>query len=122
MQMARSKNPSIWRNVPERDRVILWARAAGRCCFPDCRLELIEPATTLDDDAIFGQAAHVVAHSSKGPRANPNFPADQLDKYENLVLLCGNHHTIVDKQANTYTVEDMQSWKAEHEGWVRIKT
>lgn len=116
------KNQNTRRSVPERDRVILWARAAGRCCFPNCRLELIEPATSVNKDAIYGQAAHVVAHSSIGPRNDASFPQEQLDKYENLALLCGNHHTIVDKQPNTYTVDDLRSWKSEHESWVKQKT
>lgn len=71
---------------------------------------------------MYGQAAHVVAHSAGGPRSDANFPAGQLDKYENLVLLCGNHHTIVDKQPNTYSVDDLKTWKSEHEAWVRQKT
>lgn len=118
--MAKTKNS--WRNIPDKDRVILWGRAAARCSFPGCRIVLIEPASSLDAEATFGQAAHIVAHSSGGPRFDGTFPTDKLDKYENLLLLCGNHHTIVDRQPNTYSVDDLRSWKAEHEAWILAKT
>ncbi len=119
--MAR-RSGSSWRNVPGRDKAILWGRAAARCCHPDCKLLLIEPATSLDDEAMFGQAAHIVAHSAEGPRAHAGYPSDKLDSYENLILLCGNHHAIVDKQANTYTSDDLRGWKSEHEAWVQSAT
>ena len=119
--MAR-KQGSSWRHVSDRDKALLWGRAAARCCHPDCKVFLIEPATAEDDDAMFGQAAHIVAHSDKGPRADPEYLAEQLDFYDNLILLCGNHHTIVDKQPNTYTSDDLRGWKSEHEAWVRRAT
>lgn len=118
----RKGKANTWRNVPERDRIILWGRSAARCCFPDCRIVLIEPATDLDAEATFGQAAHIVAHSDGGPRADTSLPRDKLDRYENLLLLCGNHHTIVDRQPNTYTVADLRAWKLEHEAWVVART
>lgn len=119
-QTGKAKNS--WRNISERDRVILWGRAAARCSFPGCRIVLIEPASSEDAEATFGQAAHIVAHSAGGPRSDANYPPEKLDKYENLLLLCGNHHTIVDRQPNTYTVDDLISWKAEHEAWILAKT
>jgi hypothetical protein len=43
-----------------------------------------------------------------------------LNKYENLILLCGHHHPQVDGQESTYTIVELRGWKSEHEQWVRI--
>jgi len=37
---------------------------------------------------------------------------------ENLILLCGTHHDLVDVQPNSYTSDDLRRWKDEHEQWV----
>ena len=41
-----------------------------------------------------------------------------LNSYDNLVLLCGDHHDEVDKQKNTFSRETLLKWKQEHEVWV----
>jgi hypothetical protein len=43
---------------------------------------LVEPATDLDAEAMYGQAAHIAAHSPGGPRFDPDYPADKLDSYD----------------------------------------
>ena len=59
-----------------------------------------------------------MAHSDTGPRADPSFPQEARYEYDNLILLCCNHHKIVDEQPSTYTVSDLKRWKAEHEKWI----
>ncbi len=113
---------STWRNVSAKDKMLLWGRAAARCNHPSCKRFLVEPATSEDADAMFGQAAHIIAHGSTGPRADPSYPKEKLDTYENLILLCGNCHAIVDKQPNTYTPSELRAWKQEHESWVQQVT
>lgn len=113
---------STWRKISVRDRVLLWGRAAARCNHPDCKLFLVEPASSEDNEAMFGQAAHIVAHSECGPRGDETYPTEDLDTYGNLILLCGNHHSLVDKQPNTYTSDDLRGWKSEHESWVHSAT
>ena len=38
-------------------------------------------------------------------RHAPNYPAELVDSYDNLLLLCRVHHKMVDDQPDTYTVE-----------------
>ncbi len=45
----------------------------------------------------------------------------ELDDPSNLLLLCGNHHKLVDDQPRTHTVEVLRRFKADHERWVREK-
>ena len=77
------------------DLVLLWARAAGRCNFPDCKILLHE------NNELVGHAAHIIAHAESGPRGNAAPIRYRIDCYDNLILLCAHHHMIVDtnKQA-----------------------
>jgi hypothetical protein len=108
------------RSYADRDLKLLWGRAAARCS--KCRCDLVAPATTADRAAIVGEIAHIVANSDTGPRPDPTFPKELRNKYENLILLCPNDHTPVDKQDSSFTVEDLRQWKADHERWVTERT
>jgi hypothetical protein len=101
---------------------MLWAKAAGMCAHPDCKKRLVLAATRKDEAAKIGEAAHIVARRKDGPRGDGGIPADELRRYDNLVLLCANHHTMVDAQPDTYPVETLRTWKAEHEAWVEAVT
>jgi hypothetical protein len=98
---------------------MLWGRAANRCAFPECRLELVMDASETDDEALIGEECHIIAQDIKGPRGDHALPVEARDKYSNLILLCSNHHTLIDKQPDTYTIDYLQELKANHEKWVR---
>jgi hypothetical protein len=98
-----------------RDLILLYMRAGGHCSFPGCSEELLSPPTTTDEAALLGYAAHIVAHADRGPRGDPSFPQSERRRYANLILLCGNHHTLVDKQPYAYTADELRGWKQEHE-------
>lgn len=104
------------RSYADRDLKLLWGLAAGRCS--KCRCVVVADATEADPHAIIGEIAHIVAHGDKGPRADPTLAKADRDKYENLILLCPNDHTLVDKQDSTYKADDLRSWKRDHELWV----
>ena len=98
---------------------MLWGRAAGRCSKPECRQDLYEDETNADDATLVGENCHIVAESDDGPRANPSMPVEQRNSYSNLILLCRNHHKVVDAQEHTYTVEVLHEMKRDHEAWVK---
>ncbi|WP_333890859.1 HNH endonuclease signature motif containing protein [Mycolicibacterium gadium] len=105
------------RNYKLRDLKILFSLAANRCAFPGCETNLIEPETLADPKAVVGHIAHIVASSSDGPRGAETLVGDR-DGYDNLILLCRHHHGVVDLQPNSYTSDDLRSWKSTHEAWV----
>lgn len=106
------------RSYYDRDLKLLWGLAQARCAYPGCRQLLIKPATEHDREAIIGKIAHIISISPTGPRHDPTKAADFLNSYDNLLLLCGNHHDEVDAQAATFSVETLRRWKSEHEAWV----
>jgi hypothetical protein len=99
---------------------ILWGRAAGRCAFPDCRLNLLIDETE-EEDPIYnmGEIAHVEASSDNGPRPNPSMDSKTRDSYHNLILLCKNCHGRIDTQKKKYSLEVIREMKKQHEAWVR---
>jgi hypothetical protein len=96
---------------------MLWGRSGNRCAI--CRQELVVDATETDDESLIGEESHIVAREKDGPRGNSELDDESRDKYDNLVLLCRNHHKVVDDQFVVYTVEKLHEIKRSHEEWIR---
>ncbi|MFE9536194.1 hypothetical protein [Streptomyces sp. NPDC006691] len=63
-----------------------------------------------------GEEAHIVAESDNGPRAIPNMPQTERDAYANRILLCEEHHKVIDSSNGRYfPVEVLMEMKREHE-------
>lgn len=97
--------------VSEKTRKTLWVKAGGRCSI--CQEQLItDPEAAEDEPSVYGEECHIVAQSRGGPRAED---IDDLDGYENLILLCRKHHKQVDDQVAHFTVERLRRIKHDHE-------
>lgn len=94
----------------------LWGNAASMCSL--CKIVLSVEPTPTDRHAVIGDVAHIVASSPDGPRGRGG-PRDDIDGYDNLILLCKNDHKIVDDQPDAYTVERLRAQRRAHEDWVR---
>lgn len=106
-------------SISVKTQKMLWGRAAGRCSNPDCRIDLYEDETGTDDPTLVGENCHMVAESDDGPRADSAMSIDRRNSYNNLILLCRNHHKIIDAQEGEYTLDRLRKMKLEHEQWVR---
>ena len=87
----------------------LYGLAAGRCSI--CKINV------FDNDVHIGEMAHIIAKKPKGARGKVNLSGD-INGYDNLILLCANHHTEVDQNPGYYTVEKLVRIKDEHESSV----
>jgi len=58
---------------------------------------------------------HIEAHNPGGPRYNRTQTPSERDGFDNLLLLCGIHHPIIDNESETYTVDVLKNMKADHE-------
>lgn len=104
--------------VSLKDQKILWGKAAGLCSMPSCRASLFEDPTEADDEALIGENCHIVGEKKDGPRGTDPMELVDRNKYPNLVLLCRNHHKIIDSQITKYTIEKLHKIKRDHEQWV----
>lgn len=94
-------------------RYRLFADSAGRCQNPECLQSLfvhLEIAGTVH----FGEIAHVIAASGAGPRGDITQTPAALGSWDNLVLLCANCHTMIDRAESDFPVAVLQEWKASH--------
>lgn len=98
---------------------MLWGLAAARCSMPECRKFLVLDETETDAPATVGEMAHIVGESAEGPRGQAVLTREERDRYSNLILLCGDHHTEIDQQPEAWPVAKLQEIKSAHEAWVR---
>jgi len=88
----------------------LYALSGNLCAFPDCPVLLVE-----DAGASIGEICHIRAEKPKGPRFDPAWSATELGSFDNLIVLCPTHHTIIDKKPGQFTVEVLAQMKAAHQ-------
>lgn len=102
--------------ISNKTRKALWGRSGNRCAI--CRRELVIDATRDDDESVVADECHIISPQPNGPRHDESFPPEQLDAYENLILLCRTHHKMVDDQTANYTSDCLRQVKAKHTVWV----
>jgi hypothetical protein len=101
----------------QKDIKLLWGRAANRCAI--CRCELSQDAQGGTLTYPLGEQAHIVASEPNGPRGQSLLTTEERDTYHNMILLCPNHHTEIDKIVLDWPVDRLHFKKSEHELWVR---
>jgi len=90
----------------EETNKIISLRAGIRCSFPDCTKKLIEPGKYNNQYFSIGEIAHIFSASKDGTRGNGGLTLEDLQRPENGILLCRNHHKIVDvNYGNQYPPE-----------------
>jgi hypothetical protein len=106
--------------IPLAQQRKLLQRSGNMCAFPDCRVQLTAEGTPEDPVVVLGEIAHIVAESPGGPRGKSPLTAKQRNSYPNLILLCNQHHQLIDSEGAlaTYTVERLTAMKQDHETWV----
>lgn len=110
------------RNIPPKEMKLLCLQSGGTCAFLGCGKSLIQPGTLLDEPAVLGEIAHIVAYEEGGPRGAESMTEAERNKHTNLILLCGDHHKLIDSQPNTYSIPVLRQMKADHEAQIRRAT
>ena len=93
----------------------LYGKSGNCCAYPQCTVELIYEEGNLSD------ICHIEALNPGGPRYNdsPLITDKDRNNEPNLILLCRNHHTIIDqKDENSlpyYRTDQLKAMKKEHE-------
>jgi hypothetical protein len=107
MTCARGKaNPN------QQVKLQLFADSGGYCQKPDCAESLFKD---IEEKSLnIAEVAHICAAAEKGPRSNSAMSAAARGSYENLILLCPNCHSIVDKAPDKFPDAQLKSWKSNH--------
>lgn len=88
----------------------LFALSGNCCAFPNCDSPLVEESGTVT-----GEIAHIKAGAENGPRFDPGQSDEERHSFENLMLLCARHHTIIDSEVDLYHVALLSEMKRTHE-------
>ncbi|WP_408043400.1 nSTAND3 domain-containing NTPase [Tenacibaculum litopenaei] len=90
----------------------LFAFSNNQCSKPDCTNRLIAE----DGNTIIGKICHIEAAKKGGPRFNKGMSNDERRSYDNLILLCDEHHQMIDNKINEeeYDKTTLISWKKDH--------
>ena len=106
--------------ISPKDIKLLWSNAAGRCAFPECRVKLCGERSALESRYTLGEMAHIMGEREGSNRYDATQDDAERNAYGNLILLCPNHHTMIDRRENEalYTVETLRDMKVGHETFV----
>lgn len=67
------------------------------------------------DGVLGGKIAHIEGALPKSGRFNPKMTNEERRKYENLILMCGEHHDVIDQLVNEWPKEKLIDLQAKHE-------
>ena len=111
---ARGSRPNLSAGLK---RLLL--RSGGRCAFPDCGVELVDQ----HHDSVIAEFAHIRGREHGAARHDSSYPADELDSHENLIVVCANHHKVIDgdKKGDTFSIDALLAMKQQHEKSVRSR-
>lgn len=101
--------------ITSKTRKELWAKSGNRCAI--CKKEFVSKISEDDGSFIIGDECHIISSSTDGPRYKPGL--EDYDAYDNLLLLCKNHHREIDENCTSYTEELLHYIKTSHENWVK---
>lgn len=92
----------------------LFAASGGYCQNPSCNRELFVDAD--ETNVSVAEMAHIFAAQDDGPRANTELTDEERGAFNNLILLCANCHTLIDKAPEAFPDSVIFKWKSDHEG------
>lgn len=109
--MARGSSPR------QKTRILVWARAAGRCQYHGCGKRLDGDLVTGDLAKNNAYLAHIIASDPGGVRGHPVLSHQLADDPDNIMLMCDPCHREIDDRAKTdrYTVEALREMKRANE-------
>jgi len=87
----------------------IFALSGNYCAFPGCTEHIIN-----SEGQLIGEVCHIEAANEDGERYNPLQTDEERRSFDNLILLCANHHLVTDNVIE-YTVERLKEIKKQHE-------
>lgn len=106
-------------SIAERVRMQLWAVSGGRC---ELCNRLLYQDLVYGHDGNFGEMAHIHAVSEGGPRHKFGMTSEEKNNIENLMLLCEEHHHMIDTFPDDFKAGLLLKKKKAHEARIREVT
>lgn len=87
----------------------LFTLSGNQCAFPKCKEPMVVGETVI------GKICHIKGNKDGSARYDKTQPDEERQSFENLILMCGKHHDVIDDDEEAYTVERLVRMKADHE-------
>lgn len=101
-------------------KLVLAMKSSNRCALMDCKKILTSDGVS-SDPTVLGEAAHIYGENKKAARYKEDMTDAERDHYNNLIYLCPNCHTKIDKQEKDFPADLLLSIKKDHEIWVSFQ-
>ncbi len=105
-QKPKSLNSPSLRTVKR-----LFAVSQNQCAFPQCTTPMVDKTSS----SVLGQICHIKGEKCGSARFDEDQPDAERQGFDNLILLCGSHHKIIDDDEVKYTVRRLRKMKKDHE-------
>ena len=106
-------------SIDEKVRMRLWAVSGGRC---ELCNRLLYQDLVFGCDGNFGEMAHIHAVSEGGPRHKYGMTPEEKNSINNLMLLCEEHHHMIDTTPEDFGEGLLLKKKQMHESRIREVT
>ena len=110
------------KGIPERVKMRLWGRAAGRCQYDGCNRSLwLDRLTKVEFNTAY--IAHIIGEQENGPRGDTELSEKLRADISNLMLMCDEHHRLIDREdVEGHSVERLRAMKRSHEERIELLT
>lgn len=95
-------------------KLILAHRSGGRCAFPGCDTHLVHEGES-GESTVIGEAAHVFGEKPGAARYAAAMSDAERNAVKNLIYMCPNHHTVIDKLPDAWPADVLLKLKNTHE-------
>lgn len=106
--------------IPDHVKFRLWGKAAGRCQYEGCNKPLwLDQLTKAEFNIAY--LAHIIADKPKGPRGDAVLSEKLKDDISNLMLMCDEHHRLIDKKDVVgHSIDRLMAMKERHERRIEL--
>lgn len=113
----RAHRDMVARNYSDKTLKTIFAASGNRCAFPGCDRRLVVLEDDVTDQIVLGEVAHIVGLKKGSARWRASLSDEDRNAPKNLVVLCGDHHKIIDSPSNDrkYSEVVVRRMKHEHE-------
>lgn len=111
--MARDRD-----EFPKSVVVTVAQRSGYLCSNPDCRRPTAGPHSDPDKALITGEACHIYAAASGGPRFLETQTPEERRGNQNAIWLCASCSHMIDVDVASHPADLLLRWRAEHELWI----
>ncbi|MCD7879093.1 MAG: hypothetical protein LUG16_04070 [Candidatus Gastranaerophilales bacterium] len=107
--MTKQKNKKL--DIKDSNMKVLIQLSGSQCAICKKKLYDIQENNSVSN---LGEMAHICGEKPESARYDANMSDSERQSYNNLIYLCPTCHTKIDRDVNTYTVEELHRIKKEH--------